>query len=346
MKNLQKGFVIPIIIAIVALLTLGGGAYIYTNTKVEAPVGLPEVIDNMPTTTVDNNIVGGDKDEHGCIGSTGYSWCAVKNKCLRVWEEKCDNTPINSGPGDKDGLVACTMDALQCPDGSYVGRSGPKCEFICPEVKENKKSQIFLETMRKSLSISNSVVPTVIYSYIGYGFGNGWAVQEIHSKYIRDRLTAGTGGKYTSQTGSGYTDGEIVCVIQGITKNVPDSPLRTTHDELVCFDIKSQTEDIPPSLGNSTLKISCNMDGCNTSGVKSTRSDFYLTHNGKQVKVLIDIETRLRLEMGGTEKLQKWADFYPIIDGPVQGMPFSATVYGDWIDGDTFKANWIKWTIG
>jgi hypothetical protein len=29
--------------------------------------------------------------------------------------------------------VACTMDAKQCPDGSYVGRTGPKCEFVCPQ---------------------------------------------------------------------------------------------------------------------------------------------------------------------------------------------------------------------
>jgi hypothetical protein len=28
--------------------------------------------------------------------------------------------------------VACTMDARQCPDGTYVGRTGPKCEFVCP----------------------------------------------------------------------------------------------------------------------------------------------------------------------------------------------------------------------
>ncbi len=29
--------------------------------------------------------------------------------------------------------VACTMEAMQCPDGSYVGRQGPKCEFAkCP----------------------------------------------------------------------------------------------------------------------------------------------------------------------------------------------------------------------
>ncbi len=28
--------------------------------------------------------------------------------------------------------VACTMDAMMCPDGSYVGRSGPNCQFVCP----------------------------------------------------------------------------------------------------------------------------------------------------------------------------------------------------------------------
>jgi len=34
-------------------------------------------------------IVGGDKDEHGCLGPAGYSWCEPKNKCLRIWEETC-----------------------------------------------------------------------------------------------------------------------------------------------------------------------------------------------------------------------------------------------------------------
>lgn len=29
--------------------------------------------------------------------------------------------------------IACTMEAMLCPDGSYVGRSGPRCEFApCP----------------------------------------------------------------------------------------------------------------------------------------------------------------------------------------------------------------------
>ena len=31
------------------------------------------------------------------------------------------------------GVVMCTMDAKMCPDGTYVGRQGPSCQFApCP----------------------------------------------------------------------------------------------------------------------------------------------------------------------------------------------------------------------
>jgi len=36
------------------------------------------------------NLVGNDKDEHGCIGSAGYTWCEKKQSCIRPWEEPCD----------------------------------------------------------------------------------------------------------------------------------------------------------------------------------------------------------------------------------------------------------------
>lgn len=42
--------------------------------------------------------------------------------------------PIEEGGGSTSGgAVACTMDAKMCPDGSYVGRTAPNCEFApCP----------------------------------------------------------------------------------------------------------------------------------------------------------------------------------------------------------------------
>ena len=37
-----------------------------------------------------------------------------------------DGTPV-----PKEQIV-CTQDAMQCPDGVWVGRSAPRCEFVCP----------------------------------------------------------------------------------------------------------------------------------------------------------------------------------------------------------------------
>ncbi|MCR4260778.1 MAG: hypothetical protein NUV96_00320, partial [Candidatus Colwellbacteria bacterium] len=77
------------------------------------------------------DMVGNDRDEHGCIGSAGYSWCEIKNRCLRQWEEQC--APDNTTDGNTQ--IACTQEAKLCPDGSYVGRTGPNCEFTtCPNV--------------------------------------------------------------------------------------------------------------------------------------------------------------------------------------------------------------------
>lgn len=36
----------------------------------------------------------------------------------------------------EEELIACTMDAMVCADGSTVGRSGPNCEFACPPAPE------------------------------------------------------------------------------------------------------------------------------------------------------------------------------------------------------------------
>ncbi len=39
---------------------------------------------------------------------------------------------------ESDATTVCTMDAKMCPDGSYVGRTGPNCEFArCPGEKDN-----------------------------------------------------------------------------------------------------------------------------------------------------------------------------------------------------------------
>ncbi len=63
------------------LLASAGYLLVRNNPK---PTNPNEV--SVPTPTP---LVGADRDAHGCIGSAGYSWCDLKNKCLRTWEEPC-----------------------------------------------------------------------------------------------------------------------------------------------------------------------------------------------------------------------------------------------------------------
>jgi len=37
----------------------------------------------------EDELIGGDKDEYGCLSAAGYTWCEGMQKCLRTWEEEC-----------------------------------------------------------------------------------------------------------------------------------------------------------------------------------------------------------------------------------------------------------------
>ena len=52
------------------------------------------------------------------------------------FDDSTVNRDVGAGsPGQGSGPI-CTMDAKECPDGSYVSRTGPHCEFApCPGEK-------------------------------------------------------------------------------------------------------------------------------------------------------------------------------------------------------------------
>lgn len=44
-----------------------------------------------------------------------------------------ENLPSAAARAEEEGSFACTMDAKVCPDGSFVGRIPPYCQFaVCP----------------------------------------------------------------------------------------------------------------------------------------------------------------------------------------------------------------------
>lgn len=40
--------------------------------------------------------VGGDRDVHGCIGSAGYTYSQINNKCIRTFEQKIKLKDVSS----------------------------------------------------------------------------------------------------------------------------------------------------------------------------------------------------------------------------------------------------------
>ncbi|MFA7245216.1 MAG: hypothetical protein WC070_03505 [Candidatus Magasanikbacteria bacterium] len=64
------------------------------------------------------------------------------------WFESQSNNPNNN---NEDNTVYCTADAKMCPDGSYVGRVAPDCEFeACPEVISSSTNEGFLPEVNNS----------------------------------------------------------------------------------------------------------------------------------------------------------------------------------------------------
>ncbi|MFH1610570.1 MAG: hypothetical protein ABIA91_01650 [Patescibacteria group bacterium] len=76
----QKGNILIATILVVILLIVFGGIYFFQKTQ---------EVDESDADKQD--LVGGDIDEHGCIGSAGFTWCEAKEKCLRIFEEGCDD---------------------------------------------------------------------------------------------------------------------------------------------------------------------------------------------------------------------------------------------------------------
>ena len=73
------------------------------------------------------------------VAPTPITTCTPRPSCLDTFprcmipetEDMCPPTPSPNLKDDRK--IFCTQEAKQCSDGSYVGRTGPNCEFTeCP----------------------------------------------------------------------------------------------------------------------------------------------------------------------------------------------------------------------
>ncbi len=139
-----------ILLGAIAIAVILGGFYLTKDDKGADEITLPIVVDE--SALVEKYLRDNIKALAPEMPVLGGSWYVVsvttdltKNSGIVVYEDgHIEETKNFSYTTNENGevasltilgsnQVACTMEAKQCPDGSYVGRSGPKCEFAqCP----------------------------------------------------------------------------------------------------------------------------------------------------------------------------------------------------------------------
>ncbi|MBU2592655.1 MAG: hypothetical protein ABH867_04715 [Patescibacteria group bacterium] len=166
----------------------------------------------------DEQIVGGDKDEHGCIGSAGYAWCQAKEKCIREWEEPCDNEEVFD-------LFSRMKDSLS---ESFSGIAKVDFNWNVEGEKEGKavKTEI-LPVSGEGIS-ATEIASGKISEIESFLKDNGFSVDVYN-------VSAGTIG-----SAAGYQKGKTVCLItEALSGFNPEESM------------------IPTITGKSDIKVSC-----------------------------------------------------------------------------------------
>ena len=81
------------------------------------------------STTVRVGIVGVDCP---VLNAPEGPTCTASNNVQGTWQLYTTDRGCQNWRCATSVPVACTADAMLCPDGSYVGRTGPNCQFVCP----------------------------------------------------------------------------------------------------------------------------------------------------------------------------------------------------------------------
>lgn len=113
-----------------ACATIGAVKYPLSNIeKGAAQTILPITLEQLITETPLALNVHKSATEISVYTSCGDISTSTKN--LKTEKDVNRTASENSGQnaGDENKVVFCTQDARQCPDGTFVGRVGPNCEF-------------------------------------------------------------------------------------------------------------------------------------------------------------------------------------------------------------------------
>ena len=73
------------------ILTIAVASVLLACCTSKTTQAVEEKVENVADSLINRPLLGGDRDEHGCIPSAGYIWCEEIQECVRPWETPCDS---------------------------------------------------------------------------------------------------------------------------------------------------------------------------------------------------------------------------------------------------------------
>jgi hypothetical protein len=116
---------------------------------------------NIPISN--SAVVGNDRDEHGCIASAGYTWCGMKQECLRSWEEKCESIDIVT-----ISPVTTFISQANLLNDTSISQLLAQINSLKNTIAEQANQIKYLNTLVKGTNISTDAQNT-LNNFITYG---------------------------------------------------------------------------------------------------------------------------------------------------------------------------------
>jgi len=259
MKNLQKGFIVPVLLVIIALLVVGGGVYIYKNKKVEVPAAdngtqqtntqTPPVttqqnpINNKPTNVAPSNtkdliiqetkeLVLGVTGSHPKFSPNGTKILfESRDKDEGLWTVNIDGSNLEN---TYKGLLSAVDDYEWSPDGKFV--------FVVTSLQTNSrfagsKDEVINIINIQSKDIKQIFGPATNILYpewisndeIGFIYENqtsreNFAIFDINGNKKNYQDNGGPVFFYTSDRGTGAGDQSVIKSVtrSGVVKEITD----------------------------------------------------------------------------------------------------------------------------
>ena len=100
-------------------------------------------------------LVGGTRDDHGCVMDGGYTWCEETQSCIRPWETEC-NTLVVTEPGpviDQPSVCHECAPPMPCPEPYIPEFNNNNC------ILNNNVDECGCQTSCPSYDCSEVVIP-------------------------------------------------------------------------------------------------------------------------------------------------------------------------------------------